>query len=76
GRDTRRFIITSSRQRAHCPPLIYVDLVHIGDALTFNMNLISPHMVAGVEAYSGSAQVPAAFNRAGAQCGVIVIWTK
>jgi len=42
----------------------------------FDVNSVSPEHIAGIEAYSSAAQVPAKYNRTGAGCGVLLIWTR
>lgn len=73
-------IISSRRQamrRTRCPPLVYVDGHLVGNTETFDMNtFLSVSNIEAVEAYNGAARVPVEFNRDGAQCGVIVFWTR
>ena len=77
GIDTRRFIIRTRRSgRAQCPPLVFMDGIRLGSTLDFNINQLDPDVLQGIEAYSGPAQVPAEYNRHGADCGVILVWTR
>ena len=72
-----RVIIRTRRSaRGQCPPLVYLDGTLWGSTLDFDINQIDPDILQGIEAYSGPAQVPAEFNRTGAECGVILIWTR
>ncbi|MGQ0642899.1 MAG: hypothetical protein ACT4P6_19305 [Gemmatimonadaceae bacterium] len=69
-----------------CYPDVYLDgaLVYssglemdrdAGD-VRFDVNLIDPAQVSAIEFYGGAAQMPAQFNRTGAACGALLIWTK
>ena len=71
----------SAGARPACYMDVYVDGVmvfdsrHPGNGL-FDVNTISPEHIAGIELYSSAAQVPAKYNRTGASCGVVLIWTR
>jgi hypothetical protein len=64
----------SARAAGVCGILYYIDGVRF-PAVDIN-TMVQPEDVAGVEIYSGSSRVPVQFHSAGAQCGVIVIWTQ
>jgi hypothetical protein len=42
----------------------------------FNMNDLAPSSIEGIEVYSSTSQVPAAYNRTSSGCGVVLIWTR
>jgi hypothetical protein len=42
----------------------------------FDVNTIPPDHIEGIEVYSSPAQVPARFNRTGAECGALLIWIR
>jgi hypothetical protein len=42
----------------------------------FDVNSIVLNQVEAIEYYSGPAQTPAKYNRLGAHCGVLVLWTR
>jgi hypothetical protein len=46
------------------------------DQNTYIDAILSINTVSAIEVYSGPAQAPARFNRAGADCGVVVFWTR
>lgn len=69
-----------------CYPDVYLDGVivyssglemqqDVGD-VRFDVNSIDPAQVSALEFYSGAAQMPAQYNRTGAACGALLIWTK
>ena len=77
GTDTRRFIIRTRRSgRNQCPPLLFMDGTQLGSTLDFEINQFNPDIIQGIEAFSGPSQVPAEYNRPGAECGVILVWTR
>lgn len=78
GADKRPFRttprITTFRSGGICPTnTVYVDGVLIDISRLVD---VPPEQIAGIEFYSGPSQVPLRFNRTGAMCGVLVIWTK
>jgi hypothetical protein len=42
----------------------------------FDVNSVPPEHIAGIEVYTSAAQIPAKYNRTGAGCGVLLIWTR
>jgi hypothetical protein len=42
----------------------------------FDVNVVPPEHIAGIEVYTSAAQIPAKYNRTGAGCGVLLIWTR
>jgi hypothetical protein len=63
-----------------CYPEVYLDgaLVYsFGKQMPlFDINSISTSTVGAIEFYVGPSQIPLQFNKTGAACGVLVIWTK
>jgi len=62
---------------ADCPPLVFIDGVP-ASAGEFDLDMIEPRSVEGVEVYSGAASVPPEFSgpRDLDRCGVIAIWSR
>lgn len=63
-----------------CEVNVYIDSARInggshGDYISID-TLVRPIEVAGIEVYSGPAQLPAEFSGYDARCGAVVIWTK
>ena len=42
----------------------------------FNLNTLQASEVEGIEVYTSTASTPAAYNRTGGGCGVMLIWTR
>ena len=42
----------------------------------FSVNQLNVMDLGGIEYYSGNSQTPSKFNRSGASCGVLVLWTR
>jgi hypothetical protein len=65
-----------------CYPDVYLDGVPVylfgnsPPSPLFDMNSIGLSTVAAVELYAGPAQTPLQYNKTGALCGVVLIWTK
>jgi hypothetical protein len=65
-----------------CPVDIYMDgalfFQAVGASAQFGNDLqrLQTTQFAGVEYYSGMSRVPPEFNKSGARCGVLVLWTR
>ena len=76
GIDTRRYVIRPRRGR-RCPALVFVDGLWVGNTIDTDIDrFVHPSAVLAIEAYSGPSDMPAEFNRSGAECGALVIWTR
>lgn len=62
---------------AKCPPAVWIDGFP-ARASEFDLDMIDPEIVEGIEVYSSASTVPNEFAGTGAelQCGVIVIWSR
>lgn len=85
GLDHRRVVIETGRGTTRsfsvvkygCPPLLYLDLMYLGDATTVSIDDILPLVnIEAIEVYSSAATVPPQLNRTGSTCGVILFWTR
>jgi Carboxypeptidase regulatory-like domain len=62
---------------ASCPPLYFVDRQYIGNAADIALDAAVPvGDIEAIEAHRSVASLPTEFNRRGAACGVIAIWTR
>lgn len=60
-----------------CFPIVYVDGTYVGNSREFDIDShLDVQTIEAVESYAGGAQVPPEFNRSGAECGVIALWTR
>lgn len=59
-------------QRSGCRPDYYIDGIH---APGFELDLIPPQDVDGIEIYRGPATIPPDYRHRTSGCGVIAIWT-
>jgi hypothetical protein len=61
-----------------CFAAVVIDgaLVYTGDGPPYNINLIDPSVIAGIEYYAGAASIPVKYNATRNTCGLVVIWTK
>ena len=76
GIDIRSYII-SSKRGSDCAPLVFVDGVSMGTTLDTDVDrYLHPLAVQGIELYTGAADLPVQLNKSGAECGVLVIWTR
>jgi hypothetical protein len=77
-RTTGRLAMSGS----DCPVDIYLDgavyFQAVGARAQFGNDLqrLQATQFAGVEYYSGAARIPAEFNKTGAVCGVLLLWTR
>ena len=81
--DTRKYVIGSGRAArlgaSECPALYFVDGVYFGnsgDPSAYIDTMLAIGNIEAIEIYNGPSQTPARFNRPGADCGVIVFWTR
>lgn len=56
-----------------CPVSVFLDGVRVEN---YNIDMIPPEDVLGIEVYRQGADTPAEFSRYSADCGAVVIWTK
>ncbi|MEQ1855068.1 MAG: carboxypeptidase regulatory-like domain-containing protein [Longimicrobiales bacterium] len=56
-------------------PLAFLDGAFVGD-LTVLTESVRPENIEGLEIYRGVAGLPIEFNLLGAECGVVVVWTR
>ncbi len=70
--------IYSQRSGGRCQEmLIYVDGVRVSDEFQDQIDaLTDPRRLAGVEVYTGTAQIPLIYNATGSACGVVLLWTR
>jgi hypothetical protein len=66
--------VTNSRFYGLCQPVVFLDGVDVGSE--YDLDLVNPEQIVGVESYPSVADIPVVFNAPGSACGVIVIWTK
>ena len=71
----------SAGARPACFMDVYLDGAMVFDSRRpqdglYDVNTVPPDHIAAVEVYSSTAQVPAKYNRTGAVCGVVLIWTR
>jgi hypothetical protein len=63
-----------------CYPDVYLDgavVYSFGKGMPlFDLNSLTAASVSAVEVYVGPSQTPQQFNKVGAVCGVVLIWTK
>lgn len=80
GGDSRQYLVINNRVGDYlgqrCPPLVFVDGMFMGSSAGFDFdNLLAIEHLEGIELYNGPGNMPAEFNRSGAACGVISVWT-
>lgn len=70
-------ILLSGTRGTFCRPLFFLDGARLNEGnVPINVdNYVSPSDVEGIEVYSGTAQMPAAYYDP-SQCGVVLIWTR
>ena len=57
-------------------PAVYLDGMYLGNTGFTDVDaILSPYQIEGIEAYT-DATIPPQFNRLGAACGAIVVWTR
>ncbi|MDH5758402.1 MAG: Plug and carboxypeptidase regulatory-like domain-containing protein [Gemmatimonadota bacterium] len=69
------------RLRNGCLPTVYIDGVVVPrssgtrDVVTLD-DLVEPSQITGVEIYRAGSEIPLEFGGTGAECGVILVWTR
>ena len=71
-----RIQMASSMSSPRCMVQYFVDAIHVTGAPTDFLSQFRPRDIEGMEVYRGPAETPPEFSRGGAECGVIVIWTR
>lgn len=84
--DLRRLVLSTRRGggrafgvrgSTECPPLLFIDRLFIGDALTIDIDHALPlEHIEAVEVYGSAATTPLELSRKGSTCGAIVFWTR
>ena len=61
-----------------CYAAVVIDgtIVYDGSGPLFDINMVAPSQVAGIEYYGGPATVPAEYRSARASCGMVLLWTR
>jgi carboxypeptidase family protein len=67
--------------RPACYLDVYIDALLVFDSRhpengLFDVNILQPEHIAGIEVYTSASQVPAKYNRTAGGCGVLLIWTR
>jgi hypothetical protein len=66
---------TSGGQQAYCPMQVMLDGIIMPSY--FNLDFLPPpKQIAGIEAYTGPATIPAQFGGVDRRCGVVAVWTR
>jgi hypothetical protein len=79
--DTRRYRIDVTRRSSRsatqvCAPLIFLDGALVGNVRDFDVDQLMVQSLEAAESYPSAANMPPTFNVTGAECGVVVLWTK
>jgi len=57
--------------------LFYLDGVRVNPSRQQEIDYMTdPRRLAGIEVFTGSAQIPIEYNPTGASCGVVLLWTR
>ena len=78
GRGLAQYV--AAGRGSTCLSRVYMDGVVVYSGLRgeipFDITLIEPSTLAGVEFYPGGSAVPAQYNTTGSSCGVLLLWTR
>lgn len=71
-------VVVSGRRSTSCPARVFLDGIEVsqGAGILIDINSYIVETLAGVEWYAGPAETPPEFNVIGANCGVLVLWTR
>ena len=68
---------TCARTDQPSGPLVFLDGLFLGNGMGLNLDgLLMARAIEAVEVYSGAGDVPPEFERSGAECGVVGLWTR
>lgn len=56
-------------------PVVFLDGIKMPQSLSID-DIAIPRELAGIEFYTGPAQIPVQYKGSGASCGVILLWTR
>jgi len=71
--------VTRGNFGGNCAPLVFMDGMQVSARASEAsrwLEIVSPEMIAGIEAFPGPATIPPQYNPTGSACGVILVWTK
>jgi protocatechuate 3,4-dioxygenase beta subunit len=79
--DTRRYrieVTTRARRTSaqECAPIVFLDGAYLGNTREIDVDVLPVDAIEAMETYALSASLPPEFNRSGAVCGVIALWTR
>ena len=79
--DTRRYrieVTTRARRTAaqECAPIIFLDGAYLGNTRDVDVDVLPVDAMEAMETYALVGSIPPEFNRSGAVCGVIALWTR
>jgi hypothetical protein len=58
-------------------PVVFLDGLLLGRGMALNLDgLLTANAIEAVEVYAGSGDVPPEFDRPGAECGAVSLWTR
>lgn len=71
-------VVVSGRRATSCPARVFLDGIEVsqGAGILIDINNYIVETLAGVEWYAGPSVAPPEFNVSGANCGILVLWTR
>ncbi len=77
GAGSSAHAINTRAGSSTCYVNLYLDGNQITQPPLFDLNMLPPSTLAGIEYYASSATIPAQYHKTGFEkCGVMLIWTK
>ena len=59
-----------------CAPIIFLDGAYLGNTRDVDVDVLPVDAMEAMETYAQVGSIPPEFNRSGAVCGVIALWTR